>query len=129
MKTENGSKEVKQRAHQSRWRGVTLAILVVGALSYGALHLWNKPNSAFAAVADTGGESVVIPVEGMTCSACVAGVKKTLMKTEGVGEVHVSLEKREAQIRYDPAKTSADNLAKVIDEMGYKAGTPREKVQ
>lgn len=72
-------------------------------------------------------ESVVVPIEGMSCAACVARVKKTLKATAGVSEVRVSLEKNEAEIRYEPANTSVEKLAKVIDEMGYKAGTPRAK--
>lgn len=71
--------------------------------------------------------SVVIPVEGMSCSACVARVKRGLKAIKGVREVQVSLEKREAEVRYEPKKTSPEKLAKAIKDFGYQAGTPKPK--
>lgn len=106
---------------------MTLAILLVVGLSYGTLRIWNKPGDQAAPIIPAVGESVVIPIEGMSCSACVARVKKALKETEGVSGVHVSLEKREAEIRYDSTKISSEKLAEAIDELGYKAGPPRAK--
>lgn len=134
MKTENNSSQGVEGPGRARWIGVAVAIVAVVGLSYGALRFWSKPiepaaapMQAAAGVAGSPTESVVVPVEGMSCMACVARVKKTLKETAGVSEVNVSLEKNEAEIRYEPAKTSGEKLAKVIDEMGYKPGTPRLK--
>lgn len=127
MKTENSSTQVTRGPRQGRWIGFTIAILAVVGLSYGALRFWSKSDQAALANASVAGESVVIPVEGMSCSACVARVKKTLKRTEGVSEAHVNLEKGEAEIRYEPAKISPGKLAKAIDDLGYKAGPPRPK--
>lgn len=128
MKTENDSNQTTQSpVRGGRWIGVALTIVAVVGLSYGALRFWNKPDQTGIAVASAPTESTVVPVEGMSCQACVARVKKTLKETAGVSEVRVSLEKHEAEIRYEPAKTSPEKLAKVIDEMGYKAGTPKSK--
>src|SRR5690349_7677088 len=123
MKTENGSRQVTQRPGRGRWIGVAFAIFVLVGLSYAAFRFWTKPNQTASVVASVPTESIFVPVEGMSCQACVARVKKTLKDTAGVSQVHVSLEKHEAEIRYEPAKTSAEKIAKVIDEMGYKAGT------
>ena len=112
---------------RERWIAPTLAILVVVGLSYGALRFWNKPDQAAPANSLAAGELVVIPVEGMSCSVCVGRVKKALKETEGVSEVHVNLEKREAEIRYEPATISPPKLAEAIDDAGFKAGTPRAK--
>jgi len=134
MKTENDSSQAVQGPSRARWIGVVVAIVAVVGLSYGALRFWSKPvepaavsNQTAVVIAGVPTDSLVVPVEGMSCMACVARVKKTLKDTAGVSEVHVSLEKNEAEIRYEPAKTSAAKLVKVIDEMGYKAGTPRVK--
>lgn len=127
MKTENGSNQVIRDPHLGRWIGLTLAIVVVIGFSYGAWRFWSKPDQAAHSNASAAGELVVIPVEGMSCSACVARVKKGLKETEGVSDAHVNLQKGEAEIRYEPAKISPEKLAKAIDELGYKAGPPRAK--
>lgn len=133
MKTGKDGNSVTERAGRGRWIGVTLAIVAFVGLSYGAFRLWHKSDQTETAPAVQllAGESVTIPVEGMSCSSCVARVKRTLKAMDGVREVHVSLEKREAEIRYQPEKTSPEILAKAIDELGYKAGIPKskEKVQ
>lgn len=131
MKTENSTNQVQRGPHQGRWIGLTLAVLAVVGLSYGALRFLGKPDQTAPANVSVAGELVVIPVEGMSCSACVARVKRALKETEGVSETHVNLEKGEAEIRYEPARTSPEKLAKAIDELGYKAGPARakEKVQ
>ncbi len=124
---ENNSNEVTQRVGRGRWIGLTVAIAAVGWFSYGLFRSWNKSDHVAPAGQLSAGESVVIPVEGMSCSACVARVKKTLKSVDGVGEIHVSLEKHEAEIRYEPTKISPEKLAKLVDKLGYKAGTPKMK--
>lgn len=69
---------------------------------------------------------VTIPVEGMLCGSCVAATRRALRSISGVEEVEVSLEKRQARVRYDGSKTSPDQLAATIRQLGYKAGTPTE---
>ena len=127
MKTENNNNQAIQRPGRGLWIGLTFAILVVIGLSYGLTQFWKKPTPVTPAVVTAAGESVVIPIDGMSCSVCVARVKKTLKETHGVSEVQVSLEKRETEIRYDPAKVSPEKLAKAIEALGYKAGPPRAK--
>ena len=124
---ENNSHEVTQGPRRGQWIGLTVAMVAVVGLSYGVFPFWNKSDHAAPAGQLSAGESVVIPVEGMSCSACVARVKKTLKSVDGVGEIHVSLEKHEAEIRYEPTKISPEKLAKLVDKLGYKAGTPKMK--
>ena len=119
------------RTHMNPKPLMTLRVALVAfvGLSYGAFRFWHKSDQAASAVQPVVGVSVTIPVEGMSCSACVARVKGTLKAMDGVSEVHVSLEKNEAEIRYQPEKTSPEKLAKAIDELGYKAGTAKSKEQ
>ena len=65
-----------------------------------------------------------IPVDGMSCGSCVARLKRGLKPIDGVVEVHVSLEQRNAVIRYDEGKVSADRLVAAINDLGYTAGVP-----
>jgi len=104
---------------------VAVAVGVIG-LSYGAWYAL-KPAEAAATAPVPGGEIVVVPIEGMSCSACVARVKSTLKEIDGVGDAHVSLEHRAAEIRYDPAKVSPTKLTQAINDLGYQAGLSREK--
>ena len=69
--------------------------------------------------------TVSIPVEGMSCVSCAARVKRTLKAIDGVQQVEVSLERREAVVRFLPDKVSPERLKSAIDALGYKAGTPQ----
>ncbi len=69
---------------------------------------------------------VQIPVEGMSCAACVARVKKTLTSIGGVSDVEVSLVERRARVRFDPSRLSPDQLVAAIKGLGYQAGAPAE---
>ncbi|MBI4558680.1 MAG: copper ion binding protein [Candidatus Hydrogenedentes bacterium] len=69
---------------------------------------------------------LVIPVEGMSCVACAARVKKTLTSIAGVGDVQVSLAERNARVRFDPSRLAPDQLVAAINGLGYQAGIPKE---
>ncbi|PYQ53812.1 MAG: hypothetical protein DMF78_08080 [Acidobacteria bacterium] len=47
----------------------------------------------------------------MTCAGCAAGVKIELKRMEGVMRYDVSYEKGEAEVSYDPAKTTPEKIA------------------
>lgn len=65
-----------------------------------------------------------IPVEGMTCNACVASIKKKLNSMEDLEEVEVSLEHRNATVFYEEGKITPQQVRNAINELGYKAGEP-----
>ncbi|WP_175241141.1 mercury resistance system periplasmic binding protein MerP, partial [Burkholderia cenocepacia] len=56
-------------------------------------------------------QTVTLAVPGMTCAACPITVKKALSKVEGVSQVDVTFEKREAVVTFDDAKASVQKLA------------------
>lgn len=62
-----------------------------------------------------------IRVEGMTCGGCAASVHQALAKREGVKSVEVSLEKKQAIVKYDPTKVTPEQLAEAINQTGFKA--------
>lgn len=64
-----------------------------------------------------------IPIEGMSCGSCVARVKRSLKSMDGVVDVEVSLEHRNAVVRFDQAKTTPERLVAAINDLGYTAGT------
>jgi copper chaperone CopZ len=62
-----------------------------------------------------------LKIEGMTCGGCVPAVKLQLKKTEGVLAYEVSFEKGEAQVSFDPAKTTPGKIAESVTWTGYTA--------
>lgn len=69
---------------------------------------------------------IEIPIEGMSCMSCVATVKKTLSSIDGVQEVKVSLQDKNATVKYDPEKVTQEQLKNTINKIGYKAGDIKE---
>ena len=71
----------------------------INDLGYTARHLDTKSS------ADAGFDSIVLSVEGMTCSSCVGKVERALKALPGVQTAAVSLTLGQAKISYD-GKTS-----------------------
>jgi len=68
------------------------------------------------------GKVCVLKVEGMVCGACASRVEKEAKKIAGVNAAKVSQRKGEAEITYDPTKTSPEAIAKTVAEKtGFKA--------
>lgn len=64
-------------------------------------------------------ETTVVPVKGMTCMGCVSSVKSVLGSLAGVTQAEVSLEKAQATVSYDAAKTSLQAIKAAITDAGY----------
>jgi copper chaperone len=65
-------------------------------------------------------QTIQIPIEGMTCGGCVKSVTGVLQKISGVTSVNVSLEQKQAEIKYDEAKTSPAAFRQAIEDAGYE---------
>jgi mercuric ion binding protein len=70
-------------------------------------------------------QTVTLSVPGMTCAACPITVKKALSKVEGVSQVDVSFDKREAVVTFDDAKTSIQKLTEATTNAGYPSSVKR----
>ena len=66
-------------------------------------------------------ETITFKVGGMTCGGCVNSVRKVVSAVSGVNTVDVSLEKAQAVIAFDPAKTGAAALKSAIEDAGFDA--------
>ena len=73
--------------------------------------------AAVSAVSST----TTIRIKGMHCKNCSASVEKKLKATEGVEDVRVSFEKKEAWVKFDDRKVSVAKLREVINSTGFKA--------
>jgi Cu+-exporting ATPase len=70
------------------------------------------------------GEKITIPVSGMHCAGCQAGVQKALERTPGVLDAAVNLMTQSAAVTFDPGSTSPAALVEAIRETGYGAELP-----
>ena len=82
----------------------------------------NTQASAAAPASEAQTKTVRIPIDGMSCSACVARIKSGLSELDGVSSVDVDLASRSARVRFVPSRLSAEAIVAAIDEMGYRAG-------
>ena len=71
----------------------------------------------------------VMPVQGMTCAACVAHVEKALAKAPGVSSVAVNLATESAAVQLPPStKVDAAALRNAIVDAGYEVPTQTVKL-
>ncbi len=69
----------------------------------------------------------VLKVSGMSCGACAARLEKEAKKIAGVTAAKASQPKGQAEITFDPAKTSAEAIAKIIEnKTGFKTEPPKK---
>jgi copper chaperone len=66
-------------------------------------------------------ETIRLNVTGMTCGHCKAAVQNALSRQPGVRAATVDLERGTAQVEYDPAAVSTDQLTAAVEEEGYTA--------
>lgn len=80
--------------------------------------------SVSGTLAVSAGESTAkttLTIKGMTCGGCVAAVRHQLKNTEGVTAYEVSLDKGEAEVTFEPAKTEPKKIAESVSRTGFAA--------
>jgi Cu+-exporting ATPase len=79
----------------------------------------SRPDTALTADA----ASVVLDVEGMTCSSCAARIEKKLNRLDGV-TASVNFATEQANVHYDPTQVAAGDLIATVEATGYTAHLP-----
>jgi len=64
-------------------------------------------------------KTATLQVEGMTCAACPATVRKSLTRIDGVVDARVSFDPPHAVVEFDPAKVAPDQLTAATGGVGY----------
>jgi periplasmic mercuric ion binding protein len=64
-------------------------------------------------------KTVTLSVPGMTCAACPITIKKALSEVEGVTDIEVSFERKDAIVTFDDTKTSVSALIEATTNAGY----------
>ena len=64
---------------------------------------------------------LTVGVEGMHCPMCVKNLTRGVKETDGItAVVDVSLEKKQATVKYDTAKIDAEGIKAAVRECGYQ---------
>ncbi len=63
-------------------------------------------------------QTVVLPIEGMTCASCVGRVERALQAVPGVSQAHVNLATEKAEVRFSNPVTY-DLLVRTVENTGY----------
>ena len=63
-----------------------------------------------------------LPIEGMTCAACVRRVERALEGVTGVRTASVNLATESARVAFDPASASLTQLRAAVERAGYHVG-------
>ena len=66
-------------------------------------------------------KEVVLKIKGMHCEGCSTRLEKVLNNQDGVEDAKVSLEKAEANIKFDETQTSVDELKEAVEDAGFEA--------
>ena len=76
-------------------------------------------SAALSAPAWAATQTTTLSVPGMTCATCPITLKKALNKVEGVEKIEVNLEKKEALVTFDDAKTTVEALLEATKNAGF----------
>ena len=64
-------------------------------------------------------KSINYQLETLTCPSCINKIEGILNKTDGVDSAKVLFNSSKVKIAYDEDKTSAEQLAALIEKLGY----------
>lgn len=77
--------------------------------------------AGYEAIEEVSNKEVSIPIQGMTCAACVKAVERVVGKLSGVESVSVNFATEKASIKYNPKEVRLSEIKQAIARAGYKA--------
>ncbi len=84
-------------------------------------HFWSEEPSKLP-----GRRRIRARIGGLHCSLCTGTIEKALGRQRGVDKVAVSLTHEQALIEYDPSVARAEDLLKILKDIGYTISDPRK---
>ncbi len=66
-------------------------------------------------------KKIVLGIEGMHCEGCVKRLRNVLSELDGVSNVKVSLENKNAEVEYDEDKLELDDIKQGVSDAGFEA--------
>lgn len=86
----------------------SLALVAVLATAVPQVHAQAAPSPVSS--------QTVLRIVGMSTPACPALVKSAVRRIAGIRQVDASLEQRSATVEFDPARTSVEEIRRVIKQ-------------
>ena len=65
-------------------------------------------------------KEIKLKIEGMHCAGCSNRLEKILNNVDGIESAKVSLEEKQATIKFDETKTNIENIKEAIADAGFK---------
>lgn len=89
----------------------------------------DKAEKATAAACDTKAcpasacavKTVKLSIEGMHCGSCSKAVQTALAKLEGVQAAKVSYTRKNAEVKYNPARLNEETIIQAVNATGFTA--------
>jgi Cu2+-exporting ATPase len=66
------------------------------------------------------GARAQVEIRGMVCAACALLIEHRLRRTDGVASAHVDFTAQRAYVGFDPQRTDAARIKRVIERAGYR---------
>ena len=66
-------------------------------------------------------KEVKLNITGMHCEGCSTRLQKVLNNQDGVEDAKVSLEDKEAVVKFDESQTNVDALKEAVEDAGFEA--------
>jgi Cu+-exporting ATPase len=79
--------------------------------------------------AKTALDNAILKIGGMTCAACSGRVERGLAKLPGVEKAAVNLATEKANVSYDPAQVSLNEIAQKVEALGYQVVTDKVELK
>lgn len=76
---------------------------------------------------DTAVHSVLLRVEGMTCTGCEERIGKVLARLDGVRQAAADHRAGEVTVAFDPARVAPEALAERVERAGFRVVAREEE--
>lgn len=105
-----------------KWQISIVVLIALGLIGF----IWAKDRFLSTANDETAViEEAFLKVDGMTCGACAIHIQNELQGVKGVKEAEVSLEKKEAIVKYKEGKVTVAKLIEAVKKAGYQASVKK----
>ena len=75
----------------------------------------------------TNTENITLKLRGMSCASCANSIESAIRAVPGVTECNVNFGAEQAAVKYNPRKTSIQNIQNAVEEAGYSAYSLQEQ--
>lgn len=69
-------------------------------------------------------KSATFDIEGMRCEGCARTIEALIRTDSGVAAATASFHERRLRVLFDPRRTAEEELAKTIEQAGFRVAGP-----